>query len=295
MKLSRLPLPLVFLLISILPGLAPAQLFVAHRGASHDAPENTLAAFRLAWKQGADAIEGDFHLTSDKQIVCIHDKDTERVCPTKPVLKVAESDLATLQNLEVGSWKGRQFSSEKIPTLSDVLATVPEGKKIFVEIKCGPEILPVLEKELAASNLEPEQIVIICFKSAVIQQVRESMPQYKANWLTSYKLKGSEDDPSWTPTQDEVLATLARTQATGLGSQGHEDVVTEEFVAAMVDAGFEFHAWTIDDPNQAVQLKSFGTSSLTTNRPEFLRQQLADPKLAAPKPTTESPRELLVK
>ncbi len=50
-------------------------LIVAHRGASYDAPENTLAAFRLAWEQGADAIEGDFFLTSDGQILCLHDKD----------------------------------------------------------------------------------------------------------------------------------------------------------------------------------------------------------------------------
>ena len=58
---------------------AAEPFLVAHRGASHDAPENTLPAFELAWKQGADAIEGDFHLTSDGKIVCIHDFDTKRV------------------------------------------------------------------------------------------------------------------------------------------------------------------------------------------------------------------------
>ena len=54
-------------------------LIVAHRGASHDAPENTLPAFELAWKQGADAIEGDFLLTKDNKIVCIHDGSTKRL------------------------------------------------------------------------------------------------------------------------------------------------------------------------------------------------------------------------
>ena len=68
-------------IFSILLGLTaslPAQLIVAHRGASHDAPENTLSAFLLAWEQGADAVEGDFLLTRDGQIVCIHDKTTRR-------------------------------------------------------------------------------------------------------------------------------------------------------------------------------------------------------------------------
>ena len=55
-----------------------AQQIVAHRGASHVAPENTIAAFRQAWREGADAIEGDFHLTKDGNIVCIHDADTKR-------------------------------------------------------------------------------------------------------------------------------------------------------------------------------------------------------------------------
>ncbi len=57
------------------------QSIVAHRGSSHDAPENTMAAFQLAWEQDADAIEGDFHLTADHEIVCIHDETTERTNP----------------------------------------------------------------------------------------------------------------------------------------------------------------------------------------------------------------------
>lgn len=62
------------LLLLITP-LAAESLIVAHRGASEDAPENTLPAFELAWEQGADAIEGDFHLTADGHVICLHDKD----------------------------------------------------------------------------------------------------------------------------------------------------------------------------------------------------------------------------
>ena len=62
------------------PSIAYSQKFVAHRGASQEAPENTLASFRLAWEQGADAIEGDFYLTKDQRIVCLHDANTKRTC-----------------------------------------------------------------------------------------------------------------------------------------------------------------------------------------------------------------------
>lgn len=81
---------------AILPSTAcvPPQI-VAHRGASADAPENPLAAFRLAWKQGADVIEGDFYLTKDHRIVCIHDGDTQRVAGKH--LVVAESTLKRCQ------------------------------------------------------------------------------------------------------------------------------------------------------------------------------------------------------
>ena len=60
-------------------------MIVAHRGASEDAPENTLESFHLAWLQNADAIQGDFRLTKDEQIVCIHDEDTSRTCGEKMI------------------------------------------------------------------------------------------------------------------------------------------------------------------------------------------------------------------
>ena len=90
---------------------ANGQLLVAHRGASHEAPENTIASFQLAWEQGADAIEADFYLTADRRIACIHDSSTERVSEAK--LPVAKTSLAELKQLDVGSWKGPQFAGER--------------------------------------------------------------------------------------------------------------------------------------------------------------------------------------
>jgi glycerophosphoryl diester phosphodiesterase len=141
----------LILLVGVLSVNASTPLIVAHRGASHDAPENTLAAFKLAWEQGADAVEGDFMLTADGEIVCFHDKTTKRL--TDQDLEVSKTTLAELQNLDLGSWKDQAFEETKIPVLSEVLATLPEGKQIFVEIKCGPEIIQPLVAELNQGGL----------------------------------------------------------------------------------------------------------------------------------------------
>ena len=102
-------------------------LIVAHRGSSFEAPENTLPAFRLAWEQGADAIERDFLLTKDDQIVCIHDASTKRLSDKN--LVVSKSTFEELRALDVGAWKHEKFKGTKIPTISEVFATIPKGKK----------------------------------------------------------------------------------------------------------------------------------------------------------------------
>lgn len=134
---------------------------------------------------------------------------TKRVAPQQPELAIAKSTLEELQRLDVGSWKDPRYAAERMPTLSEVLATVPAGKQIFVEIKCGVEILPSMQPQLESSGLKPEQIVIICFDKAVVTQARKMMPQYNANWLTSYKQETK--DSEWKPTLKNVLATLQST------------------------------------------------------------------------------------
>jgi glycerophosphoryl diester phosphodiesterase len=87
---------------------------VAHRGAFAGAPENTLPAFELAWAYGADAIEGDFHLTADGKIVCIHDDDTEYAAGVMCVVR--KSMLTELLELDVGARVGERFNGTRIPT-----------------------------------------------------------------------------------------------------------------------------------------------------------------------------------
>lgn len=267
-----------FLLATTLPlllaGPARGQLITAHRGASHDAPENTLAAFRLAWEQEADAIEADFHLTSDGRMVCVHDRDTERVCGTRHV--VAETPLADLRALDAGSWKGAHFANERLPTFAEVLAVVPAGKRFFIELKTGPEIVPKLLEELAAWRGDPKALTIISFKADTIAACKRALPSVRAHWLTSFK----EDEASgtWKPTAETIAATVKACGADGVGLQGRRPVVDRAFVERLSAGGVgEFHVWTIDLPDDARAFRELGAIGITTNRPAFIRECLAEP------------------
>ncbi|MFM7750164.1 MAG: glycerophosphodiester phosphodiesterase family protein [Opitutaceae bacterium] len=123
---------------------------VAHRGASHDAPENTVASARLGWSQGADAVETDIHLTKDGRVIVCHDKTTQRTTGHDGV--ITAMTLAELRALDAGRWKGPQFAGEKLPLLEEQLALIPAGKTMLVEIKTGPEIVPGFRRVLAAAG-----------------------------------------------------------------------------------------------------------------------------------------------
>lgn len=250
-------------------------LIVAHRGASHDAPENTLAAFELAWQQGADVIEGDFYLTADNEIVCLHDKTTDRTAPNQTSHIPSQATLEQLRKLDVGAWKNAKFSGEKIPTLKEVLATVPAGKKIFVEIKCGVEILPELKKQLAASDLQPEQIVLICFDTEVVTQARKTMDDYQTNWLTAYRR--NPETRTLTPSVSTILETLQKTSASGLGTKDEMAAINEDLVSKIHAMGLGVHAWTVDDSETARSLQQLGFDSITTNQPAKIKAALVPP------------------
>lgn len=249
---------------------ASAQLIVAHRGASYDAPENTLAAFRLAWEQGADAIEGDFFLTKDQQIVCIHDSKTKRTSGEER--DVATATLEELRRLDVGRWKDARWAGERIPTLAEVLAVVPAGKKIYIEIKCGPEIVPHLPAVLKQSGLKPEQMAIISFNDQVIAETVRQLPEIKSYWLAGFKQNSTSK--TYEPSVDAVLETLARIKPQGLDVQANRDVVDAAFVKRLRDRKLEFHVWTVNNPDDAKHFRQLGVDSITTDRPRFLRDAL---------------------
>lgn len=255
------------LLIITISGCTKPVEIIGHRGASYIAPENTMSSFMLGWEKGAD-VELDVYLTKDNRIVVIHDDTTKRTAGTD--LKVAESTSDELRTLDVGSFKSEQYAGEKIPFLTDVVKTIPRGRKLFVEIKCGQEILPYL-RELLVRSGKLSRIVIIGFDLDTVAKSKKMID------VPTYWLRGTEktkDTEEWIPHDPQLVQTAEDNGLDGLDV--HYAGVTKEFVDAVKAAGQKLYIWTVDDPEEAARLVKLGVDGITTNRPEWLREQLKD-------------------
>jgi len=136
-------LALLCLFIVSISGCTKSVEIIAHRGASYLAPENTMASVMLGWEKGAD-VEVDIHLSKDERILVSHDSSTKRT--GKIDLNIKETTSLELRKLDVGSFKSEKYANEQIPFLADVIDTIPPGRKLYIEIKCGKEVLPILRE-----------------------------------------------------------------------------------------------------------------------------------------------------
>ena len=267
---------IVFLYLTFIPNAFSKPLIIAHRGASGEAPENTMVAFKLAWELGADGIEGDFHLTRDGHIVAIHDKDTNKVTKGKNKLIVKKTSLKELQGLDVGSWKNEKYSKARIPTLEDVIDSLPEGKKFFIEIKCGTEIMKplikVIDLKVKERPILKTNISFISFDKDVIKSCRTQWPDIEANYLESYKkIKGIS---KWAPNENEVFRLLKLSLASGIGTQANKEVLNSRFIKRLRLNQLSFHCWTINDIETARYFRDLGVDSITTDFPKRIRDGL---------------------
>lgn len=244
---------------------------IAHRGASHDAPENTLASVRLGWEQGADAVEVDVRQSRDGHIVVIHDANTRRIARVNR--RVSAHTLEELRQLDVGGWKHPRFAGERIPTLAEVIETVPSGKRLFVEIKCGPECLPQFVDTVARSGKSPSQVVPIGFDLTTMKLVKWAMPDWEVAWVQAFRRNWRG---GWTPTAEHLIAHAKQAGLDGL-DLGGRGPVNRTFTDKVHAAGLKLYIWTVDSPAIASRLAAAGVDGIATNRPGWLREKLARP------------------
>ena len=237
----------------------PSTMIIAHRGASHDAPENTLASVNLAWERKADAVEVDVHLSKDNRIMVIHDEDTKRTSGDKMVIR--ESRSSDLRSLDASNGMD-QFRGEKIPFLEEVMATVPDGKVVFIEVKTDTVIIPYLVKLLATSP-DKSRLVVISFDFDVCAMMKKEIPAIPVFWL-HYTLSGSYKT-KW----------ISRAVDAGLdGLNFRHTGISQDYVEAVHRSGMKMFAWTVDDPVEAARLMESGIDGITSNRPAWLSEQL---------------------
>jgi glycerophosphoryl diester phosphodiesterase len=241
---------------------------IAHRGSSLLAPENTLAAVMRAWEENADAVEVDVWMTADRRIVALHDADLLRTAGINR--RVAELTVDELANIDVGSWKGPQWRGEPVPTLESLLATLPPGKRFFVEIKCGEEIVDELARVVRSSPF-PQSAVIISMSLPVTKAVKRALPMCQVHGV----FENDEDQEMSThwPSAQELIAAAKTCGLDGVDVDAR-GMITRALVSELKSANLDVCVWTVDSPERARELIAAGVSGITTNRPGWLRREL---------------------
>lgn len=240
----------------------------AHRGASAEAPENTMRAFRLAAEQGADAIELDVHRTVDGELVVIHDETIDRTSTGRGV--VADLTLAQLREHSydaahgsAGHGSGPDGPREPIPTLEEVLEWLPAGMQANVELKTLPTFYPGIATRavdiITASGVS-DRVWVSSFNHHTLAEVRAKAPQLRLGVLAVAHL--------WRPA-DYVCSCGAAAYHPAAAS-----LQTPEVVAECHDAGLRVHVWTLDDPEHIRRAEALGVDAVITNAPGAARAAL---------------------
>lgn len=239
-------------------------LNIAHRGASYDAPENTLAAFDLALRLGADGIELDVRLSADGVPVVIHDATLDRT--TDGHGPVSAWRWTELHGLDAGSWFDSQYARQRIPSLEDVFAAFGERLLYVIELKTNSLRDHGLEQAVIAIVQRhglADQVILASFNPFSLKRARRLLPQIAVGLLIS------PDQPlylHWTRL-GAVMRYASRFP--------HHTFVDGSYMAWARRYGYRVHAWTVDDPDEMMRLAALGVDAILTNRPDVLRWALA--------------------
>lgn len=227
----------------------------AHRGASAYAPENTMAAFLLARRLGADGIELDVHLTADGEVVVCHDNDIKRCSDGEGLIE--EKTYAELLSYDFGysAVFGNRFKGERIPTLREVYrAIVPYGVIVNVELKqTRPEIVKAvlgLEEECGAAGA----VIYSSFVHSYLEEIKTLNPAAPVAPLFG-------TDPDYVNLGKSLKATALHPAFGGV-------LADSDYVKRSHDAGLRVHPYTPNSVDDLVALTEMGVDAVITNYPD---------------------------
>lgn len=245
----------------------PRPIVFAHRGASAQAPENTLAAFELAARQGAPAIELDAKLSADGQVIVMHDARVDRTTDGKG--RVCDLPLTALRELDAGSWFSRQYRGERIPTLGEVFETL--GKRLFINVELTNYTTPrdaLVEKvtELVKAFGLQSQVIFSSFLPHNLVQAAKRLPEVPRGLLASPRLMGM-----W-----------ARSFGFAFGDYQalHPFVsdVTLQQIARVHRLRRRIHVWTVNAESDLRRLFAWGVDGVFTDDPALALRILQEPR-----------------
>ncbi|MFP4501603.1 MAG: glycerophosphodiester phosphodiesterase [Candidatus Hydrogenedentota bacterium] len=283
------------------PQVGDGAIVIAHRGASAYAPENTIAAFRLADEMHADWFELDCTITRDNKVVVIHDKNLERT--TGVDRPVSALTMAELKELDAGDWFSPEYAGERLPTLGEALDYAKGRIGVYIEVKNSDDDRLLFGRMAAATQdverLTPElradlmtmvadsgtrnlaltravidavrtrdmanQVVIQSFSPVICLVALSEAPEMRVEMLASE----DEDHPEHWP-QLVRFAKVIRAD----GFNAHHESLTPERIADFHASGMTVAAWTVDEPARMLTLQDWGVDAIITNKPDVCRATL---------------------
>jgi len=236
---------------------------VAHRGASAEAPENTLAAFRRALEIGVDAVELDVHLTSDGELVVIHDPMLDRTTDGRGLVR--DQTLAAMRRLDAGRWFGERFAGERIPTLAEALDLL-RSVRVIVEVKNGPIYYSGIAARVAAEvrSTGHPSVTASSFDHPVLVELKAEATRLGTTMDAAVLFVGRPVDPVG-------LALDAGADAL----HPHWAYLTPEMVGAAHAAALRVETWTVDDPLCLAHVVGMAPDGVMSNYPDRLREFLS--------------------
>jgi glycerophosphoryl diester phosphodiesterase len=262
----------------------PTPLVVAHRGASADAPENTLSAVRAALVRTSDLIEVDVQRSKDGALVVIHDTTLTRTTnvralfPNRGPWLVGQFTYAELSRLDAGSWKAPQFAGEKIPTLEEVVEVVRRSRSgLLVELK-APALYPGMVGEVTTALAQPTG-----YLHSAIAAGRLVVESFSRKAIWDCKLA----DPSipvgllGTPSPADLPALARWVDQVNPGYR----TADAAYISAVHRAGLGCLVWTVDRSRAMRRALDAHVDGVITNRPDVLHRVLGERLTAAEGPS----------
>lgn len=230
---------------------------IAHRGASGKAPENTIAAVRQAIKDGTDWVEIDVQETIDGEIVVIHDSDFMKLAGVD--MKVRNGSLKELKEIDIGTWFNPEFSTERIPTLSDVLEEVRGKARLLIELKyygydrqLEQRVVDIVEQAGMVDD-----VAIMSLKHEGIKKFRALRPDWRTGLLVT-----------------KAFGNLSNLDVDFLAV--NTALATSGFIRRTQSAGKQVYVWTVNDQTSMSRMMSLGVDGIITDEPEMARTVLTE-------------------
>lgn len=236
-------------------------LVLGHRGAAADAPENTLASFKMAVNQGADGVELDVWRCASGELVVFHDDDGKRLASDPR--RVVDLTLTEIKAWDVGAHKGEAFRGERVPLLREVLEAIPAAV-VNIELKArahrpGDPRLAAGVARLVRDLRCEERVIVSSFEPLLVAAFRLASPHVATGMLF-------EPEQSF-PLRRALLAPAIRPSAL----HPERTLVTEASARRWRSRGYALNVWTVDAPEEVRRLCALGVAGVITNKPGATR------------------------